>query len=60
MEPRQAINLLDGVLAQVSLNRETHAQIVQAVGVLNQVITILEQKQSCICKEPDNDEGEGE
>ena len=59
MEPKQALQLLDGVIAQVSLNREAHAQIVQAVGVLNQVITNLEQKQSCICKEPDNDEGEG-
>ena len=38
MNPIEALQILDNVCSQVSLNREAHAKIQQAVGVLKMAI----------------------
>ena len=38
MTPRQALEILDGAVAQISLNRQQHSTLVQASQVLAQAI----------------------
>jgi hypothetical protein len=38
MTPQQALEILDGAVAQISLNRNQHATLVQALQILAQAI----------------------
>lgn len=38
MNPIEALGLVDNVLAQVSMNREQHDKVREAVGVLHQTV----------------------
>jgi hypothetical protein len=45
MTPQQALQFLDGLLAQLALDRAGHAKVQQAVMILAQAITPKEPEQ---------------
>jgi hypothetical protein len=44
MTPQEAIQIIDNVCSQVSLNRESHVKVQEAIKVLNNLIPKEEEK----------------